>query len=123
VRHNWPVRHGGQCGPHPRRCAPRAARTFVTLRFELIALGSNAKEADTPGLTERTLALRALRQVSALFRPAPVPDSPALRPLNFSSASASQIALPLRPFRSRKLSRPAKTSGDPNRDTGQLLRR
>jgi hypothetical protein len=33
------------------------------------------------------------------------PDSPALRPLHLSSASTPQIALPLRPFRSRKLAR------------------
>ena len=33
----------GRCGTHPRRFAPRAARTFVTLRFSLIALGRRDK--------------------------------------------------------------------------------
>ena len=54
-----------------------------------------------PGLTERTLALRALRQVSALFRPQPGADSPVCSG-SIRSASATQISLQHRSFRLRK---------------------
>ena len=46
VRSGGQSRTGGKCGPHPRRFAPRAARTFVTLRFELVALGRRDKQND-----------------------------------------------------------------------------
>ena len=54
-----------------------------------------------PGFTERTLALRALRQVSARFCPQPGADSSVCYGSN-RSASATQISLQHRSFRLRK---------------------
>ena len=55
----------------------------------------------SPGITERTLALRALRQVSALFSPQPGADSSVCFG-SIHSASATQISLQHRSFRLRK---------------------
>ena len=60
-----------------------------------------ARKDFSPGITERTLALRALRQVSALFSPQPGADSSVCFG-SIHSASATQISLQHRSFRLRK---------------------
>jgi hypothetical protein len=110
------------------RLEPSAA-----LRFELIALGADPTEAP-PRPHRADTCTACLAPSIRTVRPAHEPDSPALHPLHFPSASASKVPLPLRTFRSRKLSRQSPivlaqnqvaarlrpASRKINRDTGQL---
>ena len=88
-------RHGGKRGspqggspPGPRRCAPRAARTVVILRFSLIALGGSEETAKQAG-REASPGQPNITARGVAYRRGPSNSTARLRPVQDAAIDAS----------------------------------